>query len=60
MLRYLLQKNIVAVPKSSSPERLKENINVFDFKIDSEDMKTLDDLDGGEVTRLTTFKLVPG
>ncbi|XP_018562726.1 alcohol dehydrogenase [NADP(+)]-like [Anoplophora glabripennis] len=60
MLRYLLQKNVAAVPKSSNPERLKENISVFDFEINSEDMRSLDDLDRGETARLATFQSVPG
>ncbi|XP_018579931.1 aldo-keto reductase family 1 member C13-like [Anoplophora glabripennis] len=60
MLKYLLQKNIVPIPKSSSPERLKENISVFDFEINSEDIRSLDDLDGGETARLFTFNFIPG
>lgn len=60
MLRYLLQKDIVAIPKSSSAGRLKENISVFDFEINSEDMRSLDDLDRGEEARLNTFGSIPG
>ncbi|KAJ8964551.1 hypothetical protein NQ314_004850 [Rhamnusium bicolor] len=58
MLRYLLQRNIVAIPKSVTPARLKENIDVFDFSLDS-DMKSLDDLEVGEEARIGDFKLFP-
>ncbi|XP_023310739.1 aldo-keto reductase family 1 member C13-like [Anoplophora glabripennis] len=60
MLKYLLQKNIVPIPKSSSLERLKENISVLDFEINSKDITSLDDLDGGETARLHTFTFIPG
>lgn len=59
LLRYLLLKNIVAIPKSVTPARLKENINVFDFSLDAEDLKTLDGLEVGEGARVLDFK-VPG
>ncbi|XP_018579941.1 aldose reductase-like [Anoplophora glabripennis] len=60
MLRYLLQKNIAAVPKSSNIERLEENIDVFDFEISSDDMRSLDDLEAGNEARLANFKFIPG
>lgn len=60
MLRYLLQKNIAVVPKSANPKRLEENMDVFDFEINSEDMKILDDLEGGKKARLANFKFIPG
>lgn len=59
MLRYLLQRNIVAIPKSVTPARLKENINVFDFSLDSSDMRALDSLEVGEEARVCDFKLFP-
>ncbi|KAJ8964550.1 hypothetical protein NQ314_004849 [Rhamnusium bicolor] len=59
MLRYLLQNSIVPIPKSVTPARLKENIDIFDFSLDSEDMKSLDDLEVGEEARVCDFKLYP-
>ncbi len=47
MIRYLLQKGIVVIPKSQNPKRIKENIQVFNFNLDDDTMKILDDLDEG-------------
>lgn len=48
ILRWHLQNNVIAIPKTSSIERAKENINIFDFEISKEDMKKIDDLNTGE------------
>ena len=45
LVRYCLQKGWVPLPKSDTPSRIKENADVYDFELDSDDMKTLDDLD---------------
>ncbi len=42
LIRYLLQKAVVVLPKSSHPERIRQNIDVFDFEISAEDMARLD------------------
>lgn len=41
LLRFLVQQNIAVIPKASSPQRMKENMNIFDFNIDEEDMSFL-------------------
>lgn len=46
-LRYLIQKNIVVIPKSIRKERMLENINVFDFTLSHEDMAAIEQLDTG-------------
>nr|XP_004662469.2 aldo-keto reductase family 1 member C1 [Jaculus jaculus] len=43
-LRYLLQRGTVVLAKSFNEERIKENLQVFDFQLASEDMKVLDGL----------------
>ena len=37
-LRWLTQRGIVAIPKSSHKERMAQNLNIFDFKLTSEEM----------------------
>jgi diketogulonate reductase-like aldo/keto reductase len=42
LIRWALQKDVVVIPKSSHPERILENADVFDFTISPDDMKLLD------------------
>ena len=46
VLRWLVQQNIIAIPKSANPSRMKENLAVFDFSLDNEDMRQIAALDG--------------
>ena len=41
-LRWLMQKEIVPLPKSTHETRMVENINIFDFSLDDEDMAVID------------------
>ncbi|NP_001075719.1 prostaglandin-E(2) 9-reductase [Oryctolagus cuniculus] len=43
-LRYQLQRGIVVLAKSFTEKRIKENIQVFEFQLPSEDMKVIDSL----------------
>lgn len=40
-LRWLIQQDVVAIPKTSSLERLKENISIFDFTLTEKEMKAI-------------------
>jgi diketogulonate reductase-like aldo/keto reductase len=41
MLRWLIEQDLVILPKSVTPSRIKENIDVFNFKLDEEDQAAL-------------------
>ena len=45
MLRWGIQHNVIVIPKSSSPERIKENADIFNFNISDEDMGVMNSLD---------------
>lgn len=45
ILRWLIQRNIVAIPKSVRKERMVENFNIFDFKLSEDDMQSITKLD---------------
>uniref|UniRef100_A0A914Y3T6 NADP-dependent oxidoreductase domain-containing protein n=1 Tax=Panagrolaimus superbus TaxID=310955 RepID=A0A914Y3T6_9BILA len=44
LLRQLIQRGISAIPKSVTPSRIIENINIFDFELDFNDIKALEDI----------------
>lgn len=45
ILRWLIQRGVVAIPKSVRTERMAENFNVFGFALDAQDMSTIKSLD---------------
>lgn len=47
-LRFLIQSDVVVIPKSVHKDRMEENINVFDFRLTEEEMRQIENLDGGE------------
>lgn len=47
-LRFAIQCGVVPIPKSSSVHRMKENIDIFDFELDKEEMKILKLFHGDE------------
>lgn len=48
ILRWHIQKGVIPIPKSSNEERIKENLNVFDFNISDNDMDIIDSLNEGD------------
>lgn len=47
-LRFLIQSDVVVIPKSVHKERMIQNFDVFDFALDSVDMEAIRKLDEGE------------
>ncbi|KZT07605.1 Aldo/keto reductase [Laetiporus sulphureus 93-53] len=50
LLRYSLQKGYIPLPKSSKPQRIKSNVNVYDFELTADEIAHLDSLDEELVT----------
>lgn len=48
ILRWHLQRGVVAIPGSSNPEHIKENISVFDFELSASEMDAIAALDRNE------------
>ena len=46
ILRWHIQSGFITIPKSQNPRRIKENFEIFDFKLTDEEMKGINDLDG--------------
>lgn len=44
-LRFLIQRGVIIIPKSTHKERMEENINIFDFELSDEEMTRIEALD---------------
>jgi 2,5-diketo-D-gluconate reductase A len=47
VLRWLIQKELVAIPKSANIKRMEENFNVFDFEWSANELTAIKSLDKG-------------
>lgn len=45
-LRWMLQKDVVVIPKSVTPSRIESNAQIFDFELDADAMARIDNIDG--------------
>jgi len=43
-IRWCLEHNITPVPRSTNPERMKQNLDVFDFALSADDINLLDEM----------------
>jgi 2,5-diketo-D-gluconate reductase A len=48
VLRWHIQLGLVTIPRSSNPGRIAENIDIFDFELNEQEMSTISGLDRGE------------
>lgn len=60
LLKHIIQKGIIAIPKSSTPTRIKENIQLFDWEFRVEDVDKLNAIDMGEFARICDFSFFKG
>ncbi len=64
VLRWHLQRASIVFPKSTTPARIRENVELFDFDLDPDDVERLEGLSQGERGRIgpnpDTFDYVPG
>ena len=47
-LRFLLQSDVILIPKSTHENRMKENFDIFDFELSADEMKRIEALDTGK------------
>jgi diketogulonate reductase-like aldo/keto reductase len=57
-LRWLVQQNVVAIPRTSKVERLSQNIDIFDFTLSDDDMAEISTMANAK-GRLTDFGFAP-
>lgn len=55
LLRLSVQNGMVVIPKSSNYARQKENIEIFDFELSTEDVEKIESLEVGEIGRVFDF-----
>jgi 2,5-diketo-D-gluconate reductase A len=48
VLRWHIEQGLIAIPKSANPQRMKENLGIFDFALDTDDINAIATLDGGD------------
>lgn len=58
LLRHALQNGIAVVPKSATPSRIKENIDIFNFFLTPNEMKCLSMLDKGQYARSFNYSFL--
>jgi 2,5-diketo-D-gluconate reductase B len=57
-LRWLVQQNVAAIPRTSKLERLSENIDIFDFELFDQDVDEISAM-GSAAGRLTNYGFAP-
>ncbi|HIV90147.1 MAG TPA: aldo/keto reductase [Candidatus Eisenbergiella stercoravium] len=57
ILRWNVQQGVIVIPKTVHKERMKENLDIWDFSLDDEDMEKISSLDKGCPSMLDTRKI---
>ncbi|XP_066249489.1 1,5-anhydro-D-fructose reductase-like [Euwallacea similis] len=60
LLKHLIQQDVIVIPKSGNPHRIKSNIDLFNFNLDQADVERLDRLDRAEKGRIFNFMFFKG
>ena len=60
VLRWLIQQNIIVIPKTWDKDHLKDNISLFDFELTSDEMKIVDSLDKGKFLNYNPYTAFRG
>ncbi len=50
ILRWIYQEGVISLPKSTNPQRMQGNIDIFDFELTQEETETIQALDTGKAT----------
>lgn len=58
LLKWVLQQGVVAIPKSTNADRLRQNLDVYGFVLSAEDIVELRGLDAG--IRVCDFEFIKG
>jgi len=58
VLRYLIQLGVALIPKSANEQRMKENMDIFDFELNEEEVRLLETFNTGKRTLPLTYKEV--
>jgi 2,5-diketo-D-gluconate reductase A len=48
VLRWLVQRDVVVIPKSVRPDRMAQNLDIFDFDLSDDQLKQIAALDTGD------------
>ncbi|XP_014218197.1 alcohol dehydrogenase [NADP(+)]-like [Copidosoma floridanum] len=60
LLRHATQAGIIVLPKSTHPDRIRQNIGIFDFELTDDEVKLMNGLDKGEQGRIFHFFIDKG
>ena len=58
MIRWHLQRGVVAIPKSTKPERIRDNFNVWDFSLTEDDMKTINSMNSSPIRTVSIALII--